>query len=551
MSHNDALFHSYECFMNAFLRDALEFAPNYDLLVGQLQQSLGIDLAIQKLSLTSRHHYKKSALIDAKKVQEIFSQCIQWYQERCLDQMSVEKKQLLNRFVSSLEVIEQTLEMRRDELETLADRSHFLQTEQGLFYGHNFHPHPKSREQWNQKQMSLYCPEFAASLQLLYLKVDPQFLTQKNFCEDEQEKFYRLLELEGFEKEENLLPIHPYQFEWLNAHHLGFARLLKEKKIVSVGLGKLQWSPTSSVRSLYNSQSDLMIKTSLSVKLTNSVRDLTLKESQRGGMVVQALKTTQALAHLQKYPNFHPLFEPALRYLQIDGQPIEQSIVVTRENPFVKNHDQDCWCLATLLQKRPSAHTTYLEEKLKDKRSAHEWWRGFLETVMTPLLTIHSELGIWLGAHQQNIIVKLSTDGLIQDVYFRDCQGTGYTFWAAEQLKESGVIIDQANGNILPAEVGNALFSYYLFINTLLNTISALSWNNLLSEKDLLKDFKTYLLDLKKSGLKDESCVNYLLDSKLLWQKGNFKCSAFSLNENTQKNPFSLYTKIENPLWKI
>src|SRR5690554_5527394 len=101
MSHNDALFHSYECFMNAFLRDALEFAPNYDVLVGELQQNLGIDLAIEKLSLTSRHHYKKSALTDAKKVQEIFSQCIQWYQERCLDQTSVEKNQLLNRCVSS------------------------------------------------------------------------------------------------------------------------------------------------------------------------------------------------------------------------------------------------------------------------------------------------------------------------------------------------------------------------------------------------------------------------------------------------------------------
>ena len=60
---------------------------------------------------------------------------------------------------------------------------------------------------------------------------------------------------------------------------------------------------------------------------------------------------------------------------------------------------------------------------LNTQQSAELWLDKFLSICIEPLLWILSYYGIALEAHQQNLLVKLDTDGLPIYCYYRDSQG--------------------------------------------------------------------------------------------------------------------------------
>ena len=71
-----------------------------------------------------------------------------------------------------------------------------------------------------------------------------------------------------------------------------------------------------------------------------------------------------------------------------------------------------------------------------------------------------ADYGLLFGAHQQNLLITLK-DGYPDKVYFRDCQGTGYSH-VARELLENG----SSGEHHVDETLGNRLFTYYLIINS-------------------------------------------------------------------------------------
>lgn len=549
-----ALHHSYECFFNSLLRESTHLEENPEKLIARFEKETGLNLHCERTSLTGRFHYQRCERTRASLLRDV-QLALEWYQKAHPGQLC-RVEQVLSRVEESVEMIEESLLYAGDQFDALTIDSSFLQTEQALLYGHNFHPHPKSRGGLGPNERRLYTPEARGSFYLIWCDLDPELLVTHAPHSDEIAQFEELKRLEGRGDSPHAFPFHPYQWSWLRMHSSHLNDWLATERIRRVGLGKLLWYPTSSMRSIYSPHSPLMLKSSLSLRLTNSIRVLTKSESERGVMVQEAFLSKRGQAFLKRHPYFHVLYEPGFRHLQTpEGEALPETLIVSRDNPF--HHSKGEWVLGALLQKHPYKDTTYLEEfvrqdasrkKISTTLAANHWLNAYVEKVMTPFLMAHAELGIWLGAHQQNIVLKLGNENPIEACYFRDCQGTGYTEWSYPLFTEEGVSLDRQNGNILPAQMGNALFSYYLTVNSTFNFISALAGLPEISEQKLFLQLHDALERLLAQKPRDPSCLHYLLDSTHLWQKGNFRCSVLDLNENTHSDPFSLYTKMPNPL---
>jgi N2-citryl-N6-acetyl-N6-hydroxylysine synthase len=78
-----------------------------------------------------------------------------------------------------------------------------------------------------------------------------------------------------------LLPMHPWQADHLLTQ-TWCQELVTQGLLSDLGEAGERWLPTSSSRSLYSASNRDMIKFSLSVRLTNSVRTLSVKEVERG-----------------------------------------------------------------------------------------------------------------------------------------------------------------------------------------------------------------------------------------------------------------------------
>jgi len=560
-----ARFHSYECFMNSMLRECEPHLYAIEEIIKIFTDEGKFLIPVKQWSVFGRLHY------DEKKISEVFQshasllsyfkEILKFYGDRFLEVNTIDFDPLLYRLNESLKTIEFHLNHSADFLESLGDPSVdvFQETEQGLFYGHNFHPHPKSREGMTLDDFKTYAPEGRGTFALVWCEVDPEILYSDSVDENEKNHYSLLQSQHDLKPSKSLLCFHPFQFEYLKSNHTLFQNYLETNRVRLLTSKPLKWKATTSMRSIYNNQSALMLKFSLSLRLTNSVRVLTKREALRGLQVKRVFSTERAVSLLEKYPDFKILYEPAVRALiDSSGDLIPECIVVSRDNAFIEQSDRGVYSLAVLAQKTPDAKQTVLGKVLKTQAEASQvelkivalnWYRQFLKKGIEPFLAIQSSLGVWLGAHQQNLILKLSGEGEIEKVFFRDCQGTGYAKWSYDYFVSHQTGLNYENGNILSGEMGNSLFSYYLFINSVLNCISALSFNTGLSEEKLIIETQKFLVEFLESDLPqktDRTCLNYLLSSHFLWQKGNFLCSLKNLNENTEANPFALYTKMPN-----
>lgn len=183
-------------------------------------------------------------------------------------------------------------------------------------------------------------------------------------------------------------------------------------------------------------------------------------------------------------------------------------------------------------------------DKLENIR---DWFKAYLEEVLKPFLILQANYGVLLGAHQQNLVIKIER-GLPKGCYFRDCQGTGYSELGFNLYSPFIKSIQKENENVVSQEMGHALFGYYLITNSSFGVISALSQLSPQFEEVLLSDLRDFIETLRAQGVKDSSFLDYLLESERLKFKGNFFCSLQNINENTSLNPLEIYTTIKNPI---
>lgn len=475
-----------------------------------------------------------------------------------------DRQKLLARVQSSHHNLNHALD-HRASAQALAGTSPqaFIDSEQALTNGHSIHPCPKDRGNMTAEEATAFAPEYGGSFPLIWYAVAAdQLLSHSSASTSLTDATQSLLQQEApsirqaarnaTAAGERVIPCHPFQHRHWQAHP-ELQALQSAGQLRCLGMGISRWRATSSLRAIWAQDQDWMLKFSLSVRLTNSVRHLQPQEAVRGPALADLLTTAPARDWLARHPDFRLLDEPlTTAILDRQGQPLADSTVVFRDNPYHDHHGDDCELLASLLQDSPetglSRLATCLRARNAGEADAADWLHHYLELAVKPLLDAQSNLGLLFGAHQQNLILRLDQHFQPVAAWFRDCQGTGFSSLARQRFGPGLATSIKAGENELPDALGVRLFCYYLFINSTFNVISSLAAAGLCPEDRLLHQLRQWLHHQRRQQAADTSAFDYLLASPSLYAKNNFLCSLRAVNENTLEDLESIYHPMPNPL---
>ncbi|HDC4533616.1 TPA: IucA/IucC family siderophore biosynthesis protein [Enterobacter asburiae] len=536
-----------QCFLNALLREtkdwrylpatAADALPNIHIPLSQTQ---ALRVPVRYFSPTQHHQYRFPATLIQSNSDTgdavTFPQLVDLVLEKPSVKGSLDADTLARfkqRVLESHAHTWQAIDLRhgwanlRDKPLTFAD------AEQALLVGHAFHPAPKSHEPFNEAEARRYLPDFASRFPLRWFAVESTLVAGDSLNVSLRERLLRFAaqsapELLGhFTDTRWLLPMHPWQADYLLEQDW-CQRLAENGSLQDLGEAGAQWLPTSSSRSLYSETNSDMIKFSLSVRLTNSVRTLSVKEVKRGMRLARLAKTERWQDLQARYPTMRVMQEDGWAGLRDESGVIqEESLMALRVNLLFDTPDTQTNVLVSLTQ------------------AARCWLDAYCDRVLLPLFSAEADYGLVLLAHQQNILVEMQQDFPVGLIY-RDCQGSAWTEGADAWLKEAG-----------ETEVENRFgesqllryFPYYLLLNSTLAVTAALAAAGFDSEENLMSHVRDALAELRRTA-KQTRCLDYVLDSPTWNCKGNFFCYLHDRNENTIADPAVIYFDFSNPFYK-
>ena len=481
--------------------------------------------------------------------------------EGCVDAAS-----LVERWIQSRDALQQFLNIRAEDFDALVQvEQGFIESEQALILGHSMHPAPKSRTGFVHEDWQKYSPEACGQTQLHYWLVAPEYIAEGTALEQafsiqlKQEIKWHLSESEletlAAYAHYKLLPLHPWQARYLQSK-AWFKSLKAKLKIIDLGEKAWIFSPTTSVRTLASFNAPWMLKPSLSVMITNSIRVNLAKECHRGEMTHRLWHSELGQSILKQCPSLKAVYDPAWIALQLDGEIIDETICIVRDQPFIP--EQQVTCIASLCQDHPVEERNRFnalfdqiasQQKLNDKAQiAHDWFKIFLNISLSPLMYVYHRYGMAFESHQQNVLVEFK-DGWPQWLWLRDNQGFYYIEeFAGEILQQFPELHDKAHAVGSKAFVDER-FSYYFFGNTLFGIINAIGATGFVSEQDLLSVLQQHLFDLLKQ-YPESSLIQSLLYQPTLPYKGNLLTRLYELDELIAPvENQSVYIQLANPLY--
>ena len=478
----------------------------------------------------------------------------------------VDAASLVERWIQSRDALQQFLNIRAEDFDALVQaKQSFIESEQALILGHSMHPAPKSRTGFVHEDWQKYSPEACGQTQLHYWLVAPEYIAEGTALEQvfsiqlKQEIKWHLSESEletlAAYAHYKLLPLHPWQARYLQSKV--WIKSLKAKlKIIDLGEKAWIFSPTTSVRTLASFNAPWMLKPSLSVMITNSIRVNLAKECHRGEMTHRLWHSELGQSILKQCPTLKAVNDPAWIALQLDGEIIDETICIVRDQPFTP--EQQVTCIASLCQDHPVEERNRFnalfdqiasQQKLNDKAQiAHDWFKTFLNISLSPLMYVYHRYGMAFESHQQNVLVELK-DGWPQWLWLRDNQGFYYIEELADEiLQQFPELNDKAHAVGSKAFVDER-FSYYFFGNTLFGIINAIGATGFVSEQDLLSVLQQHLFDLLKQ-YPESSLIQSLLYQPTLPYKGNLLTRLYELDELIAPvENQSVYIQLANPLY--
>jgi len=475
--------------------------------------------------------------------------------------------ELLLRLIESCRCTEQYAQSRLQG-EMADPATDFLAAEQSLFTGHPFHPTPKSRQGIDEAQASRYCPELGGRFRLHY------FLAHRSLIEEASATPQSATELlrqellagagEGRPELERLLadgqyaplPVHPLQAAWL----LGrpeVQRRLGEGTLRDLGELGRAYAATSSLRTVYHLESAYMLKFSVRVKLTNSLRVMKRKELASGVEISRLLATPLGEA-IGRYPGFEIIRDPAYATLRIADDAAESGFeVVLRDNPFQRGSERDCCLIAALVQDplpgersllASIIHTIAVREQRAVTETAIDWFRRYLAISLRPIVGLYLSSGIALEAHQQNCVLRMSK-GYPDKLYFRDNQGYYFSRSMRAELERELPGIGAASGDIYDDNVTDEHLIYYLMINHLFGLIGGFGHAGLVDERLLLLELRRELTALQPLDRPSTRFLQRLLTAERLPCKANLLTRLRDMDElELPLERQSVYVPISNPL---
>lgn len=475
--------------------------------------------------------------------------------------------ELLLRVVQSCRNIEQFVQARYKEIpELYGFRRSFGETEQALVFGHHLHPTPKSRQGFSEEDLPIYSPELKGSFSPYYFRVHQSIIQEDSNSNQTATNLIKKELLTDAEvasefkqkycqpDEYSLIPVHPWQAEFLKRKS-AVQKLLAQGLIEDLGQQGKAYFPTSSIRTVYHSNSSFMFKFSLNVKITNSLRANLYKELERGVEISRILDTEIGQELQQKFPEFQIVKDPA--YITIKGEEEITSgfATVLRENPF--DSQTDATCIISLCQDKITGEGSRLaaiiqqlaqQEQRLTADVVLDWFQRYLKICLDPILWLYFTYGIAVEAHQQNSVVQLK-DGYPDRFFYRDNQG--YYYRESFQAKLQAIVpgISEKSQTFCEDAVIDERLGYYLVMNNLLGLVNAFGVAGLIDEHLLISEVRKAL---EKHLSLEQGCSKFLenlLTQPQLRCKGNLLTRFHDMDElvgsvATQ----SVYVTIQNPL---
>ncbi|MDY6896873.1 MAG: IucA/IucC family siderophore biosynthesis protein [Cyanobacteriota bacterium] len=478
--------------------------------------------------------------------------------------------ELLLRVIQSNSYIEKFVRERKQDKKLLYQfKNSFIDTEQALIFGHHLHPTPKSRQGFSEKELFIYSPELKGSFPLHYFRahqsitVEGSGLSQTATALIKSELIQDTTVDEQFkqkycqEDEYSLIPIHPWEANYLLSKP-EVEELINRGLLQDLGKIGKAYQPTTSIRTVYHPQSAFMLKLSLNVKITNSLRVNLYKELERSVEVYQILASKIGQELHEKFPNFNIICDPAYITIQIDGEPVNGFSTILRENPFLHHPDTDATCLIALCQDSIFGDSSRLgkiiqqlaqQEYRSTEQVSLDWFRDYLKIYLEPILWLYFTYGIGLEAHQQNSVLQLE-NGYPKCFFYRDNQGYYYRHSCHQLLDSILPGISDKSETICDDAVVDERLGYYLFINNLFGLINAFGVAGVVDEKLLLKELRSKLEKYIDSAPQSTKLLDNLLFESQLRCKANLLTRFHDLDElvgsvATQ----SVYVSIDNPLY--
>lgn len=473
--------------------------------------------------------------------------------------------ELILRVIQSYQCLEQFIQARQADSDRLyALNQSFIETEQSLVFGHHLHPTPKSRQGFTEEEVGMYSPELNGQFPLHYFRAHHSIVKEQSALaqtatamikaelrsdpelSDEFKRTY------CHEDDYTLIPVHPWQARSLR-HQPTVQKLLQQGLLTDLGQQGKPFFPTSSIRTVYHPESSFMLKLSLNVKITNSVRGNLYKELERGVEITRLLDSVIGEELQANYPNFEIIRDPAYLTIPLDEQESGFATVI-RANPFPE--ETNATCIIALCQDALTDHGSRLAQIIhwlaqKEQRStsqvSQDWFARYLQISLDPILWLYFTHGIAVEAHQQNSVLQLE-EGYPERFFYRDNQGYYYRRSFHEDLEQILPGIAEKSQTVCPDEVIDERLTYYLFINNLFGLINAFGVAGLIDERLLLQQLKTALDRFKTVNTGESKLLENLRKLKLRG-KANLLTRFHDMDElvgsvATQ----SVYVEIDNPL---
>jgi siderophore synthetase component len=481
---------------------------------------------------------------------------------------SPQRLELISRVVESHQVMDRYLAHRLEGKSAAkpAHQASFIESEQAVVTGHWLHPTPKSRQGMHAWQHPIYTPELNGRFRLQFFAARRGLVMQDCLLDSPAEALSLEIACHALEDTRHLhelvgagyciLPVHPLQAAWL--HEQPHVReLLATKGLIALGELGPRFTPTSSVRTVYSEKLGWMLKLSIPVKLTNSLRFNLKSELGDSVWVSQLLRKCRVE---DEFPGFFLLEDPAYLGLDLPGMEETGFEAIFRTNPFRdgKRHHA-VHSIAALTEDplddadRSRLHDLVLhlagQHGLAPAEAARRWFDAYWEVAIAPVLGVYERHGIALEAHQQNVVIAFDVDGTPGASYYRDIQGIALSESHREALVDLVPELETLPKVFEPDDIIQNGLGYYLVFNHLYAIIHRFGADGLLDEQELLRNTREKLVVLRAdmNGL-GAALIEMLLHSDSLPCKANLLTRVEDRDELESECELAVYVPIANPL---
>lgn len=447
--------------------------------------------------------------------------------------------------------------------------SGFIESERAITFGHWLHPTPKSRQGMHAWQHEHFAPELAGSFRLQFFAARRALVLQDSLLDvsaealslriarrdPEPARVERLVAELG--DDYCLVPVHPMQGQWL-LHQEAIRTRLATRDLVDLGQLGPEFTPTSSVRTLYAESEELMLKLSMPVKITNSLRVNLRRELDLSVAVSRFVRDCDLD---RDFPELATIEDPAYISVALEGLEESGFEAIFRSNPFGERADaaRSVHSICALIQEplvapRRSILSTvvrgYAERAdLPLPEASRRWFEAYLRCALETPVRLYDRHGIALEAHQQNTLLELGPQGFPERAFYRDIQGlTISEDFRAESIARTPALETTPKVFEGDAHIRRGL-GYYLLVNQLSAMINRFGLDGLLDESTLVELTRHRLAELRGSMSRHGiELVDSWLERKVLPCKGNLLTRVADRDELTAENQLAVYTMIDNPL---